>query len=87
MCRKNVNANSAYCFVSLYKDYSAFVFFVFVFRQIICFGFLNINNITRSRGKTQVTASDAANENDAHKPSSAADYKHFSDWTINAKLV
>lgn len=51
-------------------------FFFCIFRQLVCFGFLNKNNITPSRGKTQVTARDAANENDAHKPSSAADYKH-----------
>lgn len=30
------------------------------------------------RGRTPVTASESANENDAHKPSSAADYKHSS---------
>lgn len=59
---------------SLCKDYSAF----FVCWQPLFWLLKHKQNQPDCRGRTQVTASESANENDAHKPSSAADYKHSS---------
>lgn len=59
---------------SLCKDYSAFLY-----ADSRLFWLLkHKQNHPDCRGRTQVTASESANENDAHKPSSAADYKHCS---------